>query len=174
MNKKASSSQPGFGFIPMKKVLIAMDLDPSAQRVAEAGYILAKTMNAEVVLLHVVANDVYYSGLKYSPVTGFSGFSNADFTLMASSQGLLKASVYFLEKTREHLNDPGIRIITDQGYFHEVILSTAKNINADLIVMGSHGRRWLDQILMGSVTEKVLHHTTIPLLIIPVKGETGI
>lgn len=173
MDEKVSESKPGFGFIPMKKVLIAMDLDASARKVAEAGYILAKTMNAEVILLHVVADDVYYSGLEYSPVTGFSGFSNADFTLMANSQGLLKASVYFLEKTREHLNDNSIRIMTEQGDFPEVILRTAKNLNADLIVLGSHGRRWLDQILMGSVAEKVLHHTTVPLLIIPVKGESG-
>jgi len=33
--------------------------------------------------------------------------------------------------------------------------------------MGSHSRRWLDEILMGSVTEEVLHHATVPLFIIP-------
>jgi nucleotide-binding universal stress UspA family protein len=36
--------------------------------------------------------------------------------------------------------------------------------------MGSHSRRWLEKILMGSVTETVLHKTTIPLFIVPTKG----
>jgi nucleotide-binding universal stress UspA family protein len=40
---------------------------------------------------------------------------------------------------------------------------------AELIVMGSHSRKWLDAILMGSVTEKVLHHTVLPLYIVPTK-----
>jgi len=42
-------------------------------------------------------------------------------------------------------------------------------LHADIIVMGSHSRRWLENIVMGSVTEEVLHHTSIPLFIIPTK-----
>ena len=49
------------------------------------------------------------------------------------------------------------------------ILEAAKEVNADIIVIGSHSRRWLEEILMGSVTEKVLHHTLTPLLIVPTK-----
>lgn len=163
--------QSEFGFIPIKNVLIALDLDPTARKVAELGYSVAKTMNAQVILLHVVEDDVYYSSLEYSPITGFSGFSNSDFTIMANSEGLIQASQYFLDKTREYLQDESIRIISAKGDFPDIILKTAEETNADLIVMGSHSRRWLDQILMGSVTEKVLHHTTIPLLIIPTRGK---
>lgn len=163
--------QSEFGFIPIKNVLIALDLDPTARKVAELGYSVARTMNAQVILLHVVEDDVYYSSLEYSPITGFSGFSNSDFTIMANSEGLIQASQYFLDKTREYLQDESIRIISAKGDFPDIILKTAEETNADLIVMGSHSRRWLDQILMGSVTEKVLHHTTIPLLIIPTRGK---
>jgi hypothetical protein len=49
----------------MKKVLIALDYDPTAQKVAESGYALA-AMGAEVVLLHVLSDPVYSS--QYSPV----------------------------------------------------------------------------------------------------------
>jgi nucleotide-binding universal stress UspA family protein len=35
--------------------------------------------------------------------------------------------------------------------------------------MGSHSQKWLENIIMGSVTEKVLHHTSIPIFIIPTK-----
>jgi nucleotide-binding universal stress UspA family protein len=159
-----------FRLAPLKKVLIALDFDPTAQKVAEGGFMLSKAMCAETILLHVIADDIYYSSLEYSPLTGFSGFSNTDFSMMASSEGITKASQYFLDKTRNHLRDETIQTIIEKGDFAEAILRTAKDIKADLIVMGSHSRRWLDQILMGSVTEKVLHHTTIPLLIIPTRG----
>jgi nucleotide-binding universal stress UspA family protein len=160
-------SESDFRGKPVRTVLIALDYDPTALRIAETGYSLARAMNAETVLLHVVADEIYYSSLEYSPITGFSGFSNSDFTLMASSEGLVKASEYFLESTRSHLGDESIRTVIDKGDFADVILKTAKNINADLIVMGSHSRRWLEQVLMGSVTEKVLHNTGIPLYIVP-------
>jgi nucleotide-binding universal stress UspA family protein len=171
MNLTENNSKHDFTLLPMKKVLVALDFDPSASKVAEAGYSLAKAMNAEIVLLHVVADDVYYSSLEYSPITGFSGFSNSDFSLMASSEGLTSASQYYLDQTKIHLGDENIQTIIDKGEFWEVIIETAKRTGADLIVMGSHSRRWLDQILMGSVTEKVLHNTTIPMLIIPTKGQ---
>lgn len=170
MNTDENEPTKHFAVKPLSRVLIALDFDPSAGKVAETGYSLAKAMNAEAFLLHVVAEDVYYSSLEYSPITGFSGFSNADFTLMASSEGLTRASEYFLEKTREHLGDQAITTIVEKGDFSESILRTAERIGADLIVMGSHSRRWLDHILMGSVTEKVMNHTKVPLFIVPVKA----
>jgi nucleotide-binding universal stress UspA family protein len=160
-----------FRIKPLKRVLIALDFDPSARKVSEYGYSIARTMNAQAFLLHVVAEDVYYSSLEYSPITGFSGFSNADFTLMASSEGLTRASQYFLDSTRGHLGDDTIEAIVEQGDFPDVILKTAAKIGADLIVMGSHSRRWLDHILMGSVTEKVMNNTSIPLLIVPIRDQ---
>lgn len=56
----------------MKKILIAIDYNPTATGIAESGYSLAKSMNAEVILLHVVADYTYYSSLDYSPVLGFT------------------------------------------------------------------------------------------------------
>ena len=52
----------------MKKILIALDYNPSAEKIAEAGYALAKATNAAVILMHVVADPVYYSNLDYSPI----------------------------------------------------------------------------------------------------------
>ncbi|HEX2920151.1 MAG TPA: universal stress protein [Bacteroidales bacterium] len=156
----------------MKKVLIALDYDPGAKKVAEAGYKLAKTMNAGIVILNVVSDEVYYSSLEYSPITEFSGFSNADFSIMINNEGITKASEFFVNSIKTYLNDDSIEVLIEKGDFSGTILMVAETINADVIVMGSHGRRGLDHILMGSVTEKVLHHTTIPLFIVPVKGET--
>ena len=153
----------------LKKVLIALDYDPTAQKVAETGYSLAKTMGAEVILLHVISDPVYYSSSGYSPIMGFDGFMNTEQFQLDSVDGLKRASMYFLDKTRHHLGDNTIQTMVEEGDYAESILKAAKHLHADIIVMGSHSRKWLENIVMGSVTEKVLHHTTIPLFIIPTK-----
>jgi nucleotide-binding universal stress UspA family protein len=153
----------------MKKVMIALDYDPTAQKVAESGFSIAKSMKADVILLHVLADPVYYSSIEYSPITGFNGFIDSGPFQFNTVDALKKASQHFLDKVKHHLGDETIQTQVKEGDFSESILKTAKEIHADIIVMGSHSRRWLDEILMGSVTEKVLHHTTLPLLIIPTK-----
>jgi len=153
----------------MKKVLIALDYDPPAQKIAETGYALAKDMQAEVVLLHVVAEAFYYTSSNYSPVMGYEGFNNLDIVAMANVGELRNAAGDYLNKTKQHLNDSSIQTIVKEGDFAGGILEAAKEVNADVIVMGSHGRRGLDKVLLGSVAEQVLHKSEIPLFIIPTK-----
>jgi nucleotide-binding universal stress UspA family protein len=153
----------------MKKVLIALDYNPTAQKVAEVGFSMAKAMNAEVTLLHVISDPVYYSSAEYSPIMGFNGFMETGQIQMNNVDALKKAALHFLDKSRQHLCDKTIHTLVEEGDFAEAILKTANRILADVIVMGSHSRKWLENIVMGSVTEKVLHHTSIPLFIIPTK-----
>jgi len=86
-----------------------------------------------------------------------------------SVDGLIKASQQYLNKIKNHLGDKKIQTIVIEGDFAATILNTAKKLKTDMIVMGSHSRNWLENIVMGSVTEKVLHGTVLPLLIIPTK-----
>lgn len=153
----------------MKRILIALDYDPTAQTVAEEGYTIARSTKAEVILLHVVPHEEYYVPIPYNPIMGFTGFRNTD-TMVLNDMETLKAEAKdFLEKSKEHLADEYIQTIVEEGDAADAILKTALKLNADMIIMGSHSQRWLDHILMGSVTEKVFHHTTKPLLIIPIK-----
>lgn len=153
----------------MKKVLIALDYNPTAQKVAEVGFSMAKAMNAEVILLHVISDPVYYSTTEYSPIMGFNGYLETAQLQLNSDGALKKATQHFLNKSKNHLGDKSIKTLVKEGDFAETILTTAKELNADIIVMGSHSRKWLENILMGSVTEKVLHNTSIPLFIVPTK-----
>lgn len=153
----------------MKKVLIALDYNPTAQKVAEAGYKLAKAMNARVVLLHVISDPVYYSSLNYSPIMGFDGFNSIDTIQPEIADELKKAAQRFLGNSKFFLGDEGIESIVSSGEFGDTILETAKKLNADLIVLGTHSRRGLDNILVGSVTENLLHHSPIPLFIVPTR-----
>jgi nucleotide-binding universal stress UspA family protein len=151
----------------MKKVLIALDYDPTAQKVAEQGYLLSKTMKAEVTLMHVIGSANYYSSLEYSPIMGFSGFTNTGLLETIDVSKLKESSQDFLDKTKKHLGDDTIQTYIAEGDSAEAILETAIELKVDIIVLGSHSRRWLDKILMGSVTEKVLAHSKIPLFIVP-------
>jgi nucleotide-binding universal stress UspA family protein len=155
----------------MKKVLIALDYDPSAQKIAETGYALAKSMNARIVLLHVISDAASYSSLNYSPIMGFDSFNNLDLIEPDTIEELLKKSAReYLDKTKQHLGDETIETVVKDGDLGNSILDTATEMKADVIVMGTHSRRGLDKILMGSVAEKVLHHSSIPLFIIPTKN----
>lgn len=155
----------------MKNVLIALDYDPTAQLIAEKGYELAKAMDAQVTLLHVISNEVYYSSRSYSPIMGFTGFMPAEPAEMVENDYIRDAAYNFLDKTRDHLGDNKIRTLVKEGDFADVILGVGILVSADVIVLGSHSRRWLEKIVMGSVTEKVLKSTKTPLFIIPTRSE---
>jgi nucleotide-binding universal stress UspA family protein len=152
----------------MKKILIALDYNPTAERIAKTGYEMAKSMNAEVTLLHVIADYTYYSSLDYSPIMGFDQFSNLGAVQMDSVTELENAAREYLEKTKTFLGYPSIKTLVKDGDSGDAIIDAAKNLGVDIIVLGSHSRRGLDKILMGSVAEKVLRRSKIPLFIIPV------
>lgn len=155
----------------MKKVLIALDYDPSAQLIAETGYELAKAVGAKVTLLHVVSNEVYYSTRAYTPIMGFAGFAPAEPVEGEMVDHLKEAATSYLEKTSKHLKDETIKIMVKEGDFGDMILVAAEQTKADLIVLGSASKNWLEKMVMGSVTEQVLKSTKVPLLIIPVGKE---
>ena len=152
----------------VKKVLIALDYDPTAQKVAEVGHLLAKSMGAEIVLLHVISDPVYYATTEYSPIMGFTGMEMGPLVLN-SVEELKKGTQQFLNKSKHHLGDESIQTVVKEGDFAETILKTASELHVDIIVLGTHGRKWLEKIVMGSVAEKVLNQTSIPLFIVPTK-----
>jgi len=153
----------------MKKVLIALDYDKSARKVAAAGYEMAKAMNAEVVLLHIISDPVYYSSVEYSPIMGLTDSLGVDPLKFEGTDMLKEVSQHFLDKTKKHLGYEKIQTELKEGDFADSILAAAKEMHADVIVMGSHSRKWLENIVMGSVAEKVLRHTSVPLFIVPTK-----
>lgn len=150
----------------MKKLLVAIDYDPSAEKVAETGYSLAKALGADLILLHVIAEPSYYASLEYSPIMGFTGFTDPQIPELVEAE-LKKEAQRFLDQSKKHLDDDAIKTLVLEGTFAEAILQAAKDEEADIIVMGRHSRRGLDKLLTGSVVEKVLHHSSIPLFIIP-------
>lgn len=155
----------------MKKVLIALDYDPTSQKVAEIGYATAKEMNAEVILLHVITDPEHYTSSEYSAIMGMQGYMDTSQIQTDSAEGLFNASMHFLNKIKINLNDETINTMVREGDVAETILAAAKDRFADIIAIGSHSQKWLENVLLGSITEKVIRHTPIPLLIVPIKSE---
>ncbi len=153
----------------MNKILIALDFNPTSQRIAEVGYALAKAMNAEICILHVISNQTAYLPTVLDPIMGYTGFVDLDTLHPEYSENLIKSAQEFLDKAKEHLGAINIETIVVEGDFSESILNTATKIKADIIVIGSHSKKWLETILLGSTTSQVLNHSNIPLLIVPTK-----
>lgn len=152
----------------MKKICIALDTSPSAEKIAELGYSYAKALNAEVTLIHVV-NDISYYTMNYDPIMGYAGFLTSN--TLELVEGLKNEAEKFLVSSAKHLKDKAIKIKVLEGNSADAILEFATSWNADLIVMGTHSRSGLANLLMGSNAVEVVKHAEIPILIIPTKDE---
>jgi nucleotide-binding universal stress UspA family protein len=156
------------GTIKMNKVLIALDYNPTAQKIAEVGFSLAKVMNAEIILLHVFSTPIDYASTAYDPIIGFGGFTKLDM-YKPDTELLTKTALDFLENVKKHLGDSKIETLVKEGDYADTILETAHLSRSDIVVIGSHSKKWLEKIVMGSTTEKIVRDTSVPLLIVPTK-----
>jgi nucleotide-binding universal stress UspA family protein len=155
----------------LTQILIALDFDPTAQIVAEKGLALAKSMDANITLLHVTSQTVNYYSPQHVTVMGFVGNIDSEQSSLQLdlAANLNKTAQNYLNKTKQHLGDKTIKTIVKEGETAETIIEVAIDIKADVIVLGSHSKKWLENIIMGSVSEKVLQISKIPLFIVPTK-----
>ncbi len=153
----------------MKKILIAIDYHPTAEKVALYGHTLAKALGANVALLHVLVEPAFYSSSTYDPIMGFGGYADLSMTPMTIVADLEHSSNLYLNKIKTFLGDDEIKNYVRSGNTEDVIIETAIELEADMIVMGSHSQKWLEHLIIGSVTQNVLQHIQLPLYIIPTK-----
>lgn len=151
----------------MKNVLIALDYNPSAQQVAEEGYAMAKALGSEVTFVHVKADTKYYRSGNRVTVTNFpEHLMNDDLNPSVSIDPDIISDA-FLKKLKLQLGNDNIKILAVKGECAESLMRAAKKLQSDVIIMGLHSEKWFGNTAMGSVTEKVLHISNIPVLIIP-------
>ncbi|OTG65061.1 universal stress protein [Acinetobacter silvestris] len=142
-----------------KHILIPVDDSPISYAAIEHAEKLAKAFGSKVTVMSVIALD---------PFTGVDFYKIAP----AVTQYILEAEANAegrLKDIKETLSHHGILVETK--IIREVptatgILNIADEINADLIVMGSHGRTGLKKLFLGSVAQEVLTISPIPVLIV--------
>jgi len=144
------------------RILIATDGSELADRALDHGLQLAKLAGSEVTVVTVTEPATVVGG-GYATVAG---------TVIDPLPELIeaqdKAARELLERTAKRAADQGVTVKTvlvDNSFPAEGIVATAANIGAELIIMGSHGRRGLNRLLLGSQTNNVLAHTKIPVLV---------
>jgi nucleotide-binding universal stress UspA family protein len=142
--------------VDFKRILIAVKDSPTAMRAAKAGFDLARRLEALTCLIYVVDKS--------------RELVNADLGITPEQSGTIL--LHEAEKTIEQLiRTYGAvdRLVhfTPEGFPGKEILQIAREWKADLIVMGTHERSWFNSLLSGSVTEYILKHAEIPVMITP-------
>ncbi|GAB2471279.1 MAG: universal stress protein [Comamonas sp.] len=141
-----------------KHILVPVDGSPTSLLAVSKAAELAKAFNSDVTAVYVI--DPY-------PFTGVG----ADFAY-GQAQYLSAATAEAdsaLNSVKQHMEQAGIPVKTLVGEGHSVhdgVMQAVKATDADLIVMGSHGRKGLEKLVLGSVTQRVLGASHIPVLVV--------
>ena len=140
----------------MKRILVPTDFSDHAEHALKAAAIIAKKNNSEIFLLHLLELPKQMS----DAVTG--GGSIPEVMLF------IKKANETLQKIQEQAYLDGISIYASVQFetaFSGVLAFNKKN-KIDLIVMGSHGTSGIEEVLIGSNTEKVVRLSDVPVLVI--------
>src|ERR1035437_1444624 len=146
-----------------KNILVATDGTKfSSAAIAEAAN-LAKTLGSKLVLFYA-APHLHLPALS----EGLSAPARTD-ERDTSIKDMDAEAEKVLASAATSVNLEGVTVerqFTVGGSPYEEIIQAAKVFKCDLIIMGSHGRSGMSAVLLGSVTHKVLIHTTIPVMVV--------
>lgn len=139
----------------MKKIIVPIDFSTYSESALKVAAQLAKQNNSELILLHM---------LDISEQLVSNSASAKQQELMFFMQLAKKRFEEFVSK--DYLNDVHTTPVIKHFRVFEEIINTAKELEADLIVMGSRGANGIKGFLLGSNTEKVVRTSEIPVLVI--------
>jgi nucleotide-binding universal stress UspA family protein len=133
------------------KILLPIDDSKFSKAAVQAVIAQAHAKDTEVRVLHVVEPP------SLLVARGMSGY---DSTLEAVYEEETKQAQVLVAKAAETLRSHGIKVTTavQQGDPKSLIIDASEEWHADLIVLGSHGRKAMDRFLMGSVSEAIARH----------------
>lgn len=143
-----------------QRILVPIDGSPSSQRALATALQMAQAFGARLRLIHVVEETAYLAG--YDP---FGGYAGDLIRVMRESgekvlaQGLATAKAAGIEADTVLFDKLGERL-------GETVANAAKAWNAELIVVGTHGRRGIGRLVMGSGAEQVIRLAEVPVLVI--------
>lgn len=137
-----------------KSILVPTDLSDGAEEALDYALELAAKFGATVHLLNVIG--IPALGV---PELGVALTSSVIDTMIRDNQVALEALA-----DRKRGVAPIGEILLRTGDARDLIIQTAKDVHADLVVMGTHGRRGVSRALLGSVTESVVRKSPCPVL----------
>ena len=141
-----------------KYILVPVDGSDTAQMAVGKATALAQAFGSRVTVIYVI--DPY-------PFTGVGtdfAYGQAEYLSAATAEA--NASV---KLAKESFANAGVDVETSVVEAHTAwrgIVEAGESLQADLIVMGSHGRNALEKLVLGSVAQAVLSHTKLPVLVV--------
>lgn len=143
-----------------KRILVAIDGSSTSDKALDEGIRLAQSGGASLCLLHVVDELSYVNGFESA-----MNYMNEIVPLMR------EAGEKLLAHGRQKALDKGVAadsvlVIGGPGRVSEHVNEQAGLANADLIVVGSHGRRGVGRVLLGSDAEQIVRQARLPVLIV--------
>ena len=138
-----------------ERVLVAVDLSDAAPPATTTAAQMAQLFQAELRALHVI------EPLPTIPDAGIDLDENEHQRLAGTAFDELMAKISI---------DPRPQRVTRHGLPARAIIEEAEAWAADLIVVGSHGKGWVDRVLLGSTAERLLNRLPCSVLVVPVRG----
>lgn len=149
-----------------QRILVAMEESPLAQKVIDYAKALQIKNETSIALLTVVP-PIPSDQLGFDPILGQTAVVVPELSDVEN-----EIAVNFLQQFEADFTDLKEFItFTKVGNIKEEILNLATEWNADLIIMGTHGRTGFDHFLSGSVSESVTRKSSCPVLVVPNKSE---
>ncbi len=143
---------------PIQRIVVPIDLSDCAESVVEHALRVAKPLGAALHLVHAIERPAGLS--RKVLVEGDDGeMKSLDISLHDAAANRLPR---YVRQAREAGVEADSRIV--EGAPAQVVLQLAKELPADLIVMGTHGRTGLQRLVVGSVAESVLRRADVPVL----------
>jgi nucleotide-binding universal stress UspA family protein len=161
----------------MKPLIAAVDFSKNTGAVLEQAAALAQALDTKLWILHVASDEM--QAMAYES-TQFSGYA-PEFTSMPGDVQLAR-DLSAEEFKREHnellgisssLRKDGIdaQAILLKGDAAKLIIEKAAELEAEIIILGSHGHGLLHKALLGSVSEAVLRHAPCNVMVVPTSGK---
>ena len=135
------------------RILVAVDGSESAKKAFEKSIYLAQKCNSQLDIIHVVLDFTY------------GGDSATTFELI---EELKEKGMKLLEQCKSQAikNNVLVETLLELGDHAQVIIDTANKGDYDLIIMGSRGLSPFKELLLGSVSFKVMHHARCPVMVV--------
>ena len=149
-----------------KKVLFCTDFSENADYAFNFAYGIARRDKGLLYILHVTP-PYPYQMYSYIPLSSY--ITREDLEKMDNGIAEYLDDNYAKHYVKHMKDGVKFEIITKSGREDDEILTFAKQEQVDIIVMGTHGVTGVEHVFFGSVAEKVLRHSPVPMLVIPCK-----
>jgi nucleotide-binding universal stress UspA family protein len=144
-----------------QNILVAMDGSALSRKALQGAISVAGAVGADLVALHVVPR---YPTSLFEGNVAWEPDEVARIEMSVADKGQAIADGAVRDAAKAGVKARGL--VTQSDHVAEAILAAARKHKCDLVVMAAHGRRGIRRLLMGSETQHVLTHGTIPVLIV--------